>query len=235
MINTTTADTTTIDEINVSLDMQQNWQEILDLLAELCQIPAALIMRLQQPDIEVFLSSQSTGNPYAPGDKDHFQDSGLYCERVIKTQNPLLVPDALADAKWQNNPDIERNMIAYLGFPIRLPDGKPFGTICILDNKHNPFSPTIEKLMSKCQTMIEYNLTMLYMNQVLGDENRRLTDYVREIQTLRGMVSICANCKAIKDSNGEWQPIEHYLIKHPEARFSHGICPACIRKLYPDA
>ena len=72
------------------------------------------------------------------------------------------------------------------------------------------------------------------MNQVLGDKNKRLTDYLMELQALRGIVPICANCKSIRDAQDNWHPIEHYLIKHPEANFSHGICPKCAKKLYPE-
>lgn len=50
-------------------------------------------MRLNDPDIEVFVSSKSEGNPYHVGDREHFWGSGLYCESVIKTQDKLLVPN----------------------------------------------------------------------------------------------------------------------------------------------
>jgi len=127
-------------EITLPEDFQENWQQIVDILAQICCVPAALIMKLSVPDIEVLISSRSEGNPYHPEDKEHFEGSGLYCETVIKSKNKLLVPDALADEKWKNNPDIKLNMISYLGFPIFLPDGTPFGTICILDSKRNEYS-----------------------------------------------------------------------------------------------
>lgn len=69
-----------------------NWQEILNIISHLASIPAALIMRLRDDDIEVFVSSQSEGNPYHPGDSEHFQGSGLYCEHVIRTQKNYLFP-----------------------------------------------------------------------------------------------------------------------------------------------
>lgn len=221
-------------EITVPKDVQENWQQITDIISQICNVPAGLIMKLSGPDIEVFISSRSEGNPYHPGDKEHFEGSGLYCETVIKSKNKLLVPDALADENWKNNPDIKLNMISYLGFPVYLPDKTPFGTICVLDNKRNEFSPIIEQLMLKFKSIIENNLELLYMNQSLGDKNRRLTDYLMEIQAFRGIVTICSNCKAIRNQEGQWQPIEHYLIKNPEADFSHGVCPNCMKKLYPD-
>jgi len=221
-------------EINVPDDVQANWQEIINIMAQLCELPAALIMRLRETDIEVFLSSKSEGNPYHPGDKEHFEGSGLYCETVIKSRDRLLVPDALADEHWKDNPDVKLNMISYFGFPIFWPDQKPFGTICVLDAKRNEYSTVIEQLMLKFKNQIESHLELIYANQYLGDKNRRLTDYLMEIQALRGLVSVCSNCKSIRDNEGVWHPIEHYLIKHPEAEFSHGICPECMKILYSE-
>lgn len=221
-------------EIVVPKNILATWQEILNLISQLVHVPAALIMRIHDDDIEVFVSSQSEGNPYRPGDREVCLGSGLYCERVFKTQQKLLVPDALADDEWKDNPDIKRNMVSYLGFPLLLPDKTVFGTICILDNKCNAYSKTVESLVSHFKTLIESRLEILYVNAVLGDKNKQLTDYLEELQTLRGMVSICSSCKSIRDKNGEWHPIEHYLIRHPGADFSHGLCPDCVSKLYPE-
>jgi hypothetical protein len=74
-------------KIEVPADIMKNWQEISDILAGMIKIPAALIMRFTEPEIEVFVSSNSEGNPYHPGDKEKLHGSGLYCETVIKTKN----------------------------------------------------------------------------------------------------------------------------------------------------
>ena len=208
------------------------WQNIMDIVAELVGCPAALIMRLVKSDIEVFISSRSKGNPYHPGDHDHFLGSGLYCETVITTNEKLLISNALADEKWKNNPDIKLNMISYLGLPIILPDKKPFGTICVLDNKENVYSLTFEKLMMNFRDIIQSHLELIYMNTVLGEKNKSLSDYLEEIKILRGIVPICSFCKKIRDAEGQWSEVEDYVSKHSEAKFSHGYCPECIKKHY---
>ncbi len=221
-------------EIEIPAGVLSNWQDIANLLATVVGIPAALIMRVNDPYIEVLVSSESEENPYHPGDREKLVDSGLYCETVIKTKEKLLVPDALTDPDWENNPDVKINMISYLGFPILLPDRKPFGTLCVLDTKRNEYSKTIEQLMLALRGLIESHLEMIYANQILGDKNKRFADYLAELQALRGLVSICSNCKSIRDEENNWHPIEHYLIRHPKAEFSHGVCPNCMKKLYPD-
>jgi ligand-binding sensor domain-containing protein len=62
---------------------------------------------------------------------------------------------------------------------------------------------------------------------------RRIDDALAKIQVLRGLLPICASCKKIRDDKGYWKEIESYIKDHSEADFSHGICPECMKKLYP--
>lgn len=61
-----------------------------------------------------------------------------------------------------------------------------------------------------------------------------LKEALQKVKTLSGLLPICANCKMIRDDQGYWRQIEAYIRDHSEAEFSHGICPQCARKLYPD-
>jgi hypothetical protein len=54
------------------------------------------------------------------------------------------------------------------------------------------------------------------------------------VRTLSGFLPICASCKKIRDDQGYWNQLEAYISSHSDALFSHGICPDCIKKLYPD-
>jgi PAS domain S-box-containing protein len=60
----------------------------------------------------------------------------------------------------------------------------------------------------------------------------QLRNSVQEIKTLRGFLPICSSCMKIRDDQGYWNRIESYIEQHSEALFSHGICPACMDKLY---
>ena len=63
-------------QIEVPTAILENWQEIVNILADMIPIPASLIMRLDDPNIEVFVSSNGKGNPYHPGDKEKVYGSG---------------------------------------------------------------------------------------------------------------------------------------------------------------
>jgi len=61
-----------------------------------------------------------------------------------------------------------------------------------------------------------------------------LQDALSNIKMLRGLLPICSHCKKIRDDKGYWNQIESYIRDHSDAEFSHGICPQCMKKLYPD-
>lgn len=57
---------------------------------------------------------------------------------------------------------------------------------------------------------------------------------LNEVKTLSGLLPICCSCKKIRNDQGYWFQIETYVQEHSNAEFSHGICPDCAKKLYPD-
>jgi PAS domain S-box-containing protein len=175
--------TATLQHTTIPDAILERWQDIADLMAELVRVPVGLIMRRSGANIEVLVSSSTDGNPYHVGDKEHFEDSGLYCETVIKTGEKLLVPNALADPVWATNPDVKLDMISYLGYPIRWPDQTPFGTICVLDRQHNAYSVTFEKLVLQFRDLIEQHLAMVVADVQLRSEAD--AEHKRQIENLR--------------------------------------------------
>jgi CheY-like chemotaxis protein len=61
-----------------------------------------------------------------------------------------------------------------------------------------------------------------------------LSEALERVKTLSGLLPICAGCKKIRNDAGSWQAIELYIKEHSNAEFSHGLCPECARRLYPD-
>lgn len=62
----------------------------------------------------------------------------------------------------------------------------------------------------------------------------QLQEALTNVKTLRGLLPICASCKSIRDDQGYWNRIETYISSRSQAEFSHGLCPECERKLYPE-
>jgi len=165
------------NSIQVPSEIIHKWQEVVDVLAEIMHVPSALIMRVEPPNIKVFVSSESKGNPYEPNELAPL-NTGLYCETVMKTCQPLLVPDALRDEAWKSNPDIKLGMISYLGVPISWPDGEVFGTICVLDNKSNEYSKPYLRLLHQLRDAVQIDL------QRLAAQHRQLEERETKIRRL---------------------------------------------------
>lgn len=75
-------------------------------------------------------------------------------------------------------------------------------------------------------------LFVIWVTAILA--NRIIQEAHKEIQTLQGMIPICASCKKIRDDKGYWSQIETYLYTHSELQFSHGLCPACVKERHPE-
>ncbi len=68
------------------------------------------------------------------------------------------------------------------------------------------------------------------LRSIIAERDRALA----EVSVLRGLLPICAGCKDIRTEAGEWHSVEHYVSQRTEVRFSHGLCPKCVKKHYPD-
>lgn len=65
----------------------------------------------------------------------------------------------------------------------------------------------------------------------LDRESHARREAMRELHTLCGLLPICASCKKIRDDQGYWRQLEHFIENHSDARFTHGLCKACAEKM----
>lgn len=178
----------------------KKFQSVVDLMASLMNVPAGLIMRIQGEFIEVIASSNTLENPYKVGYKEELFDSGLYCETVIKSNSMLLVPNALNDEVWKNNPDVGLGMISYLGLPINLPSGDSFGTICVLNNKEDNYCDKYIKLLTEFRDLIE--------------DHFRIIDYkIRDTQIETWKATVCTFMGLVNNTMNRMLPFQMKMEK----------------------
>ncbi len=63
---------------------------------------------------------------------------------------------------------------------------------------------------------------------------QQLQEALSKVKQLSGIIPICSSCKKIRDDKGYWKQIELYIRDHSEANFTHGVCPDCYKRFYPD-
>jgi hypothetical protein len=105
-----------------------------------------------------------------------------------------------------------------------------FSTICA-----SVVSFFVLRKQNELNTKLELKSTLSYrLKNELERTIETLETRKSEIKTLTGLLPICSSCKKIRDDKGYWNQIESYIQKRSEADFSHGICPECAKKLYPE-
>ena len=81
---------------------------------------------------------------------------------------------------------------------------------------------------------------LTWANKRLDRKNQKLERAIREIETLKGLLPVCSNCKKIRLEESDpkeqdaWISLESYLHEHTAAEVTHSICPHCMALLYPD-
>ncbi len=162
----------TTEALEIPQDMLRKWQEIMDLLAEIMRVPAALIVKFEPTELVVLVSSDSEGNPYQRSERCP-ANTGLYCESAMKERGTLLIPNALLDERWKCSPEVKQGMISYLGVPIAWPSGDVFGTICALDNQENGYGQPFQRLLLQFRDVIESDLKSLCALEARVQEEAR--------------------------------------------------------------
>ncbi|MFH1214367.1 MAG: histidine kinase N-terminal 7TM domain-containing protein [Candidatus Neomarinimicrobiota bacterium] len=103
----------------------------------------------------------------------------------------------------------------------------------IYDLRIRPLFDQKQKLRGRLfhfHDVTEKRLAEMQLEKTVAELRQALT----EVKALSGLLPICSSCKKIRDDNGYWNEVEAYIRQHSEAEFSHGICPDCMRKLYPE-
>ncbi|WP_271271916.1 LuxR C-terminal-related transcriptional regulator [Aliamphritea hakodatensis] len=159
--------------------MLARWQRLVDLMGRITDTPAALITRIKPRDIEMLVSSDTAGNPYCAHEESP-RNCGLYCDRVIDTREPLLVTDAQLDKEWRDNPDMVLGLSFYLGYPLSWPDGEPFGTLCVLDVRHNLQAQQYKGLLEEFQLLVNGDLQFLFRQQQQRTEQQILEQALQQ-------------------------------------------------------
>ncbi|MGO9585031.1 MAG: PAS domain S-box protein [Limisphaerales bacterium] len=82
---------------------------------------------------------------------------------------------------------------------------------------------------------VKEDITARKQNETERDQLiRDLQDALASVKSLSGLLPICASCKKIRDDEGYWSQVESYIQKHSDATFTHGLCPDCLKQLYPE-
>lgn len=140
---------------------------------------------------------------------------GLKMVKEIRTHNrniPIIVTTAYSETSYMMDA-IDAGIDQYVIKPIEL----------------EKFFAAIEKCAEIIGSRKAAKRHQEERERLIGD----LQEALAKVKLLSGLLPICASCKKIREGNGYWTQVESYIREHSEAKFSHGLCPECAKKLYP--
>ncbi|MEC4726096.1 sensor domain-containing diguanylate cyclase [Shewanella sp. D64] len=165
----------------ISLD---KWQKTVNLLAKLFDAPAGFLVQHTSTGFQVTIASEQDTNPYPAGVVIQ-PEVNIFCRKIVETGKELYVSNAIIDPSWDTNPEVHNDgFSSYLGVPVFWPDGKAFGTFCVMDYKETHYKETYLELIRHLKDILEADLSMLGMYEQA--QKLALTDALCGINNRRG-------------------------------------------------
>lgn len=153
-----------------------------------------------------------------------------FSSHVVATGEVLGVADATIDPHFCDHPLVNGplEVRSFLGVPLRVHSGHLLGTLAVLGSgSHIHSTRDTELLLGLGQQVVE----LLELRRT----EAQLEETAEKIRTLATLIPICSHCRKVRDEERRWSTLERLVQAKTGSRFTHGICPDCVREHYPDA
>lgn len=196
------------------------FDEIAAMAAELCDVPIAVVSLV---DEHRQWSKAAHGCP-----RGEVERSRSFCTHAITRDEALVVHDATRDPRFAHNAMVtgEPHIRFYAGQPLRDGAGHALGSLCLIDRRPRALPDAHRRTLRRLAAHVIHLLE-------LRRGNRELAACLQRVDHLAQLVPMCGHCHAVRSEDDRWQRIEHFLRDLNGARFTHGVCPACMLQHYP--
>lgn len=188
------------------------FDDVTRLASTICETPMASIT-LIDAGRQWFKSAVGLPNRETPRDQ-------AFCAHAILEDDVMVVEDATTDQRFAGNPFVTGNpgIRFYAGAPLTMPEGLTLGTLCVVDRTPRRLT---EAQLDALRVLRRAVVTQLDLRRALRD----LSDVER-------LLPICAWCRDVRNSAGEWSPLYEYAMK--SGQVTHGMCPECSKDFEAD-
>ncbi|MBN1995671.1 MAG: response regulator [Anaerolineae bacterium] len=161
---------------------------------------------------------------------------------VAQTGQSATIADPANDTRFFSGIDKQTGFCteSLLAVPLQLRD-RVIGVLEVVNKLNGTFDVNdlelVETIAASAAIAIDNTWLVEALHQHAVDlehTNAELQEALDKVKILTGLLPICSGCKKIRNDHGYWEQVEIYIASHSDAEFSHGLCPECIKKLYPD-
>ena len=147
------------------------WRSLLDQLVDLTAAPKILILQMNSGIADIVISLGSDQS-ITLGEK-HQADLGLLISHIVESKEFVFCDDVPQNAQWKDSPLYSLGIKAFMGCPIRWPNGEAFGSLCVLDIKARPFTEQVKALLLQISGLFQDDLARIYIE---NDRDRLTKD-----------------------------------------------------------
>lgn len=198
------------------------FDDFTQLAARICGTPISLISLLDE-NRQWFKSRVGIEAVETPREM-------AFCDHAITDPHQVMVvDDAAEDQRFCDNPLVasDPHIRFYAGAPLVTGDGYALGTLCVIDRQPRTLSDADRDSLARLGRRVVAQMELRRTSDLLAAA-------VEQVRTLEGLLPICAHCKSVRDDSGYWTRVEDYLKTCTGSDCTHGICPQCLRKHFPD-
>jgi GAF domain len=201
---------------------EREFDDVVKIASHICGVPLAKLTFVD--------SDQHSFKPRMDIEKSEAPQEDPFCAQTISSGNLLVVEDATADPRFADSPSVtgEPHIRFYAGAPLIDAEGNSLGALCVIDPEPRSLTDEQEKALEALARLVVSQMELRRVSHALAEA-------LYDVRTLQGLLPICAHCHGIRNDEGYWERVEEYLGHRTEAELSHGICPKCFEKRYPEA
>ncbi len=199
---------------------ERGFDDLTYLASALCKAPIALVTFVDK-DRQWFKSRVGLTLPQT-------SRSISFCAYSILQHSVMVVPDLTKDQRFMDNPLVtgQPDVRFYAGAPVFSHGGLPLGTVAVMDREPRTLTVGQEESLRALSRLAS---SLLELRRVHGE----LIAAQDAMNLYSEILPVCSSCRKVRTEAGTWVLLEHYVRDHQHDT-SHGICPECARRLYPD-